>query len=204
MGFFVHKDNPLERISYNQIDALFSSTRHRGGAAITKWGQLGLTGEWADKPVNLYGIKPWNGFEEFIRQRILSRDGKRGEWRADIKFDKVVFPVAKRVAEDRYGIGYSGIAYIDAPVKMIPIAESAAGPWVAPTYEHVALANYPLSRLIFFNVNKAPGKPLNPVLDEFLRFVLSREGQQIVRDHAIYLPLRAHQAGESRALFGAN
>ena len=75
------------------------------------------TGEWADKPIKLYGIKPWNGFEEFVRQRVLSVGGKRGEWRDDINFEKVVFPMAKDMADDRYGIGYSGMAYIDAPVQ---------------------------------------------------------------------------------------
>ncbi|HXN41178.1 MAG TPA: substrate-binding domain-containing protein, partial [Myxococcaceae bacterium] len=72
----------------------------------------------------------------------------------------------------------------------------------APTYENVALATYPLSRLIYFNVNKAPGKPLNPAIEEFLRFVLSREGQQIVLDHASYLPLRAGQAQTGQKLLG--
>ena len=200
MGFFVHKDNPIEKLSFDQLDALYSSTRHRGGSAITKWGQLGLTGEWADKPVNLYGIKPWNGFEEYIRQRILSVGEQRGEWRDDIKFDKVVFPVASRVAGDRYGVGYSGIAYLDAGVKVIMVGEGANGPFQAPTYENVALATYPLSRLIFFNTNKAPGKPLNPAIEEFLRFILSREGQQIVLDHAIYMPLRARQVQGGRAV----
>ena len=202
MGFFVHRDNPIERLSFDQIDAMYSSTRHRGGQPITKWGQLGLSGEWADKPINLYGIKPWNGFEEFIRQRILSAGGKRGEWREDIKFDKVVFPVAKRVAEDRYGVGYSGIAYLDASVKVIMVSESEKGPFLAPTYENVALATYPLSRLVFFNTNKAPGKPLNAAVEEFLRFILSREGQQIVLDHAIYMPLRAAHLQGGRAMLG--
>jgi len=85
-------------------------------------------------------------------------------------------------------------------VKVIPVSEGKGKPFEAATYEGVALATYPLSRLVFFNTNKAPGKPLNPALDEFLRFVLSREGQQIVLDHARYLPLRAHQAQEARAL----
>ena len=199
MAFYVHKDNPLEKITYDQIDAIYSSTRHRGGKPITKWGDLGLSGAWADKPIKVWGIKPWNGFEEFIRQRVLSRGDKRGEWREDINYEKVVFPMAKRVAEDRYAIGYTGIAYLDAPVKVIPVSESPDGPFLAPTYENVALAAYPLSRLIFFNVNKAPGKPLPAALDEFLRFILSREGQQVVLDHAIYIPLRAHQVQGSRA-----
>ena len=200
VGFFVHKDNPLEQITFDQLDAIYSKTHHRSSKAITKWGELGLSGEWADKPIKLYGIQPWNGFEEFIRQRVLSKDGKRGEWRDDIKFEKLVFPMAKNVANDRYGIGYSGIAYIDAPVKMIPVVAKPGDAPQAATYENVALATYPLSRLIFFNVNKAPGKPLPPVLDEFVRFMLSREGQQVVLDHARYIPLRANQVQDARAL----
>ena len=200
IAFYVNKDNPIEKISFDQLDAMYSSTHHRGGKPIAKWGDLGLTGEWADKPVKLHGIKPWNGFEEFVRQRVLSVGDKRGEWRDDIAFEKVVFPMAKRVSDDRYGIGYSGIAYIDAGVKVIPVIGKAGDPPQAPTYENVALATYPLSRLIFFNTNKAPGKPLNPALDEFLRFILSREGQQVVLDHASYIPLRGHQVQSSRAL----
>ncbi len=200
MGFFVHKDNPLEQLTFDQIDAMYSSTRHRGGKPITKWGDLGLSGEWAEKPIKLYAIKPWNGFEEFVRQRILSKGDKRGEWRDDLVFEKVVFPMAKHVAEDRYGIGYSGLAYLDRGVRVLPLVATAGDAPQAPTYENVALATYPLSRITFFNVNKAPGKPLPPALDEFLRFVLSREGQQVVLDHAAYLPLRGNQTQSSRAL----
>jgi phosphate transport system substrate-binding protein len=200
MGFFVHKDNPLEKLTLDQIDAMYSSTRHRGGTPITKWGELGLTGEWADKPIKLYGIKPWNGFEEFVRQRVLSVGSKRGEWRNGIAFEKVVFPMAKHVANDRYGIGYSGLAYIDQPVRLLPIVANAGDAPQAPTYENVALATYPLSRLVFFNVNKAPGKPLNPVLDEFLRFILSKDGQQTILEHASYIPLRANQVQAAREL----
>ena len=200
VGFFVSRDNPLDRISYAQLDAIFSSTHHRGAKAITTWGQLGLTGDWADKPIHAYGIKPWNGFEEFVRQRVLSVDGKRGEWSDNVHYDKLVFPMAKHAVEDRYAIGYTGIAYVDAPVKMLALGENESGPFVAPSYENVARATYPLSRLIFFNVNKAPGKTLDPALTEFLRFVLSREGQQIVREQALYLPLRANQVEKARAL----
>jgi phosphate transport system substrate-binding protein len=200
IAFFVNKNNPIERITFDQLDAMYSSTHHRGGKPITRWGDLGLTGEWADQPIRLYGIKPWNGFEEFVRQRVLSVGDRRGEWREDIAFEKVVFPVAAKVAADRTGIGYSGLAYIDAGVKVLPLVERDGAPPVAPTYENVALATYPLSRLMFFNTNKAPGKPLDPALDEFLRFVLSREGQQVVLEHARYIPLRENQARSSRAL----
>jgi phosphate transport system substrate-binding protein len=200
IGFFVNKDNPLEKVTFDKLDAILSSTRHRGGEPITKWGQLGLTGEWNDKPIHIYGIKPWNGFEEFIRQRVLSVEGKRGEWRDDINFDKVVFPVAGRVAADRYGIGYSGLAYIDAGVKMLPLSRGQSGSFYAASYENVAAATYPLSRVLYFNINKAPGKPLSPAIEEFLRFILSREGQRIVLGEALYLPLRASQVETSRAL----
>lgn len=200
VAFFVNKDNPIEAITFKQLDQMYSSTHARGGAAITTWGELGLTGEWADKPIKLYGIKPWNGFEEFIRQRVLSAGGQRGEWREGIKFEKLVFPMAKDIADDRYGIGYSGMAYTDAPVKLVPLVEKEGDAPQAPTYENVALATYPLSRLTFFNLNKAPGKPLPPVLEEFIKFVLSREGQQVVLDHARYVPLRAGQADTARAL----
>jgi len=202
IAFFVNKENPLEKLTFEQIDAIYSSTRHRGGKPIVKWGDLGLTGEWADKPIKTYGIKPWNGFEEFVRQRVLSKDGKRGEWREDVTFEKVVFPMAKHVADDRYGIAYSGVAYIDQGVRVLPLAANTGDAPQAPSYENVALASYPLSRLVYFNVNKAPGKPLPPGLEEFLRFVLSREGQQVVLEHASYLPLRASQVSSSRALLG--
>ncbi|TWT17487.1 phosphate ABC transporter substrate-binding protein, PhoT family [Luteimonas marina] len=202
MGFFVHPDNPIRQLSYEQIDAIYSSTRHRGGDAITTWGQLGLTGEWADKKIAVHGIKPWNGFEEFIRQKILDKDGRRGEWRDDIHFEKVVFPLAGNVAGDRYALGYSGLAYIDAPVRMLPLVEVAGSAAVAPTYENVALATYPLTRLVYFNVNKAPGKPLPPALAEFVRFLLSREGQEVVREHGIFLPLRESQAAPGRQTLG--
>jgi phosphate transport system substrate-binding protein len=200
VGFMVNKENPLEKISFDQLDAILSRTHHRGGQPITTWGQLGLTGEWADKPIHIYGIKPWNGFEEFIRQRVLSRDGKRGEWREDIRFEPVVFPIAKRVSEDRYGIGYSGLAYIDAAVRMLPVRASESGTFYAPTYENVTRAVYPLSRLIFFNTNKAPGKSLDPAIEEFLRFILSRQGQEIILIQGLYIPLRSEQATAARAI----
>jgi phosphate transport system substrate-binding protein len=203
VGFFVNKDNPIEQITFKQLDQMYSSTHARGGNAISTWGDLGLTGEWADKPIHLYGIKPWNGFEEFVRQRVLSAGGKRGEWRDGIMFEKLVFPMAKDISNDRFAIGYSGMAYTDAPVKLVPLVEKDGDVPQAPTYENVARATYPLARLTFFNANKTPNKPLPPALEEFLKFVLSKEGQQVVLEHARYLPLRASQAQGARELLGA-
>ena len=201
VGFIVNKDNPIERITFDQLDALFSSTHFRGTPAATTWGDLGLGGEWANKPVHLVGVKPWNGFEEFIRQRVLSTPGHRGEWRDGIDYSPTVFPIADKVAKDRYAIAYDGLAYLSAPVKVLPVGAHAAGPFYAPSYENVASADYPLTRLIFFNLNKAPGKPLDPAAAEFLRFVLSRQGQAIVQAQRLYMPLRAVQAQSSLSLF---
>ena len=199
--FAVNKDNPLDRLTFAQLDALLSTTLHRGGAPIRTWGQLGLTGEWADKPIHVWAIKPWNGFEEFVRQRVLSRDGLRGEWRDDLNFVETVFPVSPNVAKDRYAIGYSGLAYIGDGVKLLSLSAADDAPVVAPGYEEVARADYPLSRLVYINLNKAPGKPLSPLLEEFMRFILSRQGQQVILDQAIFLPLREPQAARSRAQF---
>jgi phosphate transport system substrate-binding protein len=200
VGFVVNRDNPLDKISYAELDAILSATRVRGGPAITTWGQLGLTGEWADKPIHVYAIKPWNGFEEFIRQRVLSLPGQRGEWRTDLNFAEVVFPIAGSVAKDRYALGYTGMAYVDAPVKTLAVGTSAEGPFYPPSYAAVATASYPLSRLIYFNVNKAPGKPLPPAIEEFLKFVLSRQGQALVLREGVFVPLRGFQTTTARAM----
>lgn len=196
--FFVHRDNPLSQLNYTQLDALLSSTRLRGGAPITTWGQLGLTGEWADKPIQVWAVKPWNGFEEFVRQRVLSTGQQRGEWRSDLNFVETVFPVSPHVADDKYALGYAGLAYVGEGVKLLAVAPDASAAAVAPDYTSVARGTYPLSRLVFLNANKTPGKPLNPILDEFARFILSREGQQVILDEAIFLPLRAPAAERSR------
>ncbi|MDE2486499.1 MAG: substrate-binding domain-containing protein, partial [Alphaproteobacteria bacterium] len=200
VGVIVNRDNPLDEITTGQLDAILSTTRVHGGPAITTWGQLGLKGAWADKPIHVYAIQPWNGFEEFVRQRILSEPGKRGEWRTDINFAKVVFPIAGEVARDPDAIGYTGMAYVDAPVKTLAIGRTSAGPFYPPSYEAVASAKYPLSRLIYFNVNKAPGKPLPPAIEEFLKFVLSRQGQGLVLKEGVFIPLRGFQAEASRAM----
>lgn len=198
--FFVNKDNPLQQLSFDQLDAMYSRTHYRGGEAITKWGQLGISGEWADKPIHLYGIQPWNGFEEFVRQRVLSVSGKRGEWRNNIHYDKLVMPLAERVAGDPYGVGFAGLAYVDHGVRILALSPGGNARAISPTYTNVALATYPLSRLIYLNTNKAPGKPMNPIVEEFLRFILSKQGQQVVHDEGLFMPLRKEQVDAALSL----
>jgi phosphate transport system substrate-binding protein len=200
--FFVNRANPISSITFAQLDALYSKTHHRGGSAIATWGDLGATGEWSTRPIHLYGIKPWNGFEEFVRQRALSTPGHRGEWRDDITYDAVVFPVAGRVAKDADGIGYAGLAYVDHPVKLLALSATDKADAVSPTYTDVALAKYPLSRVIYFNTNKSPDKPLNPVTEEFMRFILSKQGQDIVQAEGFFLPLRQWQVKASLEALG--
>jgi phosphate transport system substrate-binding protein len=210
VGVAVNKANPIEKLSFDQLDRILSTTNNRGGTPIRTWGELGLTGSWADEPIHIVGIKPWNGFEEFLRQRVMDSGGKRGEWRnevtpdEDVTFYPTVFDVAGDIARDKYALGYTGMAYVDEPVKLLSLSNHDGEPAVAPTYENVARATYPLSRLIYLNSNNDPAKPANPILSELTRLILSRQGQDVIADQAIYLPLRAEQVAQSKALLTAN
>lgn len=210
MGFIVNKDNPIESLSMQDIDNIFSSTYLRGGQAAETWGDLGLTGVWADLPITRYAVAHWNGFEEFIRIRCLDKtDGDpstnlfatQGAFREDMVFSKKVFDQAKLVSEDINGIAYTGLAYIDEDVKVLPIRMDD-GTLVAPTYENVCNASWPLSRLVYINYNKAPNGEWDPVIKEFLRFLLSKQAAEIVAEQNIYVPLTAKQANDARDIAG--
>jgi len=200
VAIIVNPANPVKQLSLEQLDAALSRSHLRGDRAAVTWGELGATGEWAERPVHVYAIQPWNGFEEFVRQRVLDADGQRGEWRTDIHFDKTVFPIARRVAADPDGIGYTGLAFLDAPVKVVAVGNAMDA--VSPTYSNVALAKYPLSRLVYANVNRRPGAALPVPVQEFLRFILSRAGQEDVRREGIYLPLRQFQVRDAERIGG--
>ncbi|MGW7683958.1 PstS family phosphate ABC transporter substrate-binding protein [Kribbella sp. NPDC054772] len=202
MGFVVNSSNPLNKLSFDQLDRLLSSTRNRGGTPIRTWGDLGLTGEWKDKPIHIYGIQPWNGFEEFVRERVLDYNGQRGEWRSaqtdpNVSWETTVFNQAKHVSQDPYGIAYTGMAYVDQPVKVLSLSNHDNDPAYAPTYENVASAQYPLSRLVYLNLNKAPGRAMDPVLQELIKFIISKQGQQVVGKQGVFLPLRGFQSAAS-------
>ena len=200
VAIIVNPSNPVKQLSFRQLDAVFSSSHLRADQPAATWGQLGATGDWASRPVHVYAIKPWNGFEEFVRQRVLNDHGQRGEWRAGIHFDATVFPLARRVAADPDAIGYTGLAFIDAPVKVLAVGRGAQA--VSPTYTDVALARYPLSRLVYANVNLRPGVGLPPLAQELLRFILSRQGQEAVRREGVFLPLRARQVAMAARIDG--
>lgn len=203
VGVIVHPDNPLRQLTFAQLDRVFSSTQHHGGKPATRWGDLGLGGAWADQPIHVYGVKPWNGFEEFFRQRVLNVGTQRGEWRNGMTLDATVFPIAGRVAADRLGIAYTGLAYLDVPVRLLALRADPEASYTSPSHENVASARYPLTRLIYLNLNRRPGEPLPPVLEELAKFILSRQGQQAVVDQAVFMPLTATQARAGRALLAA-
>jgi len=189
----VDKDNPIQGLTFAQLDAIYSKTRKRGHADIQTWGDLGLKGEWAHRPIHLYGLKPPNGIEWYFKNRVMLG----GDWKDGIEnvkgqgFTHAFTVAAHDMALHPGGLTYALLANVTPDVKVVPIAENDHEPFVAPTTESVASHRYPLSRYVYIFVNRPPGKPLEPKVKEFLKMVLSREGQQQVADDGVYIPLNA-------------
>jgi phosphate transport system substrate-binding protein len=176
IAVYVNRDNPIEKLTFKQVDAIFSATRKRGGKDVKTWGDLGLAGEWAGKPVSLYGRNSASGTYGFFKEHPLLN----GDYKNSVKEQPGSSSVVQGITEDKYGIGYSGIGYTTSGVKTLQLAEKDGGPFFGESYENVKDRKYPISRYLNVYVNKAPGKPLDPLVKEFLTFVLSKEGQQIV------------------------
>jgi phosphate transport system substrate-binding protein len=196
IAFLVNAKNPIEKLTYGQLDAMFSTTRKRGHADIKTWGDVGLKGEWADKPIHLWGLIRPNGIANFVQERVLSVDDKElGEYKKGISERTTVgsLPaldaIAQGIAADPYGIGYSGFSNVTPEVKAVALASSDKGPFYKGTFEEVAAQMYPLSRVIYIYVNRAPGKPLDSKVHEFLKYILSKEGQAVVEQEGVFLPL---------------
>jgi phosphate transport system substrate-binding protein len=194
LAVYVHKDNPIEKLTLAQVDAIFSKTRKRGGKAVTTWGQLGLTGDWANRPISLYGRNSASGTYGFFKEHSL----KNGDFKDTVKEQPGSASVVQGVTEDRFGIGYSGIGYRTSGVKAVALAEADGGYFSNGSYEDVVSGKYPLNRFLYVYVNKGPGKPLDPIVKEFLKLVLSKEGQEVVLKDG-YLPLSAKVASEELA-----
>ena len=185
LAVFVNKDNPLDKVTLAQVDALFSKTRKRAYKADVKtWGQLGLTGDWASRPVSLYGRNSASGTYGFFKEHTL----QNGDYKDTVKEQPGSASVVQGVTEDRFGVGYSGIGYKTSGVKALKLAEKDGGEYFDGAYENVTSGKYPLSRFLYIYVNKAPGKPLDPLVKEFVRLILSKEGQEVVVKDG-YLPL---------------
>ena len=182
LAVYVNKDNPIEKLTLAQVDAAFSKTRKRGGKAVTTWGDLGLTGDWASRPISLYGRNSASGTYGFFKEHTL----KNGDYKDGVKEQPGSASVVQGVTEDRYGMGYSGIGYRTSGVKVVSLAEAAA--YSDGNYADVVSGKYPLNRFLYIYINRAPGKPLDPLVKEFVKFILSKEGQEVVVKDG-YLPL---------------
>lgn len=177
LALFVNKDNPIKGLTIPEVDALFSKSRRQGHAVDpTSWGQIGLDGDWAAAPISLYGRNSASGTYGFFKEHAL----KNGDFKDQVKEQPGSASVVQGISEDRYGIGYSGIGYSTSGVRMVPLAPKAGQPFIEPTHANTKNGTYPLWRYLYIYVNQAPGKPLSPIVKEFLAYVYSREGQSDV------------------------
>lgn len=192
VGILVHRDCPLESISLEQIDAIFSSTRRRGHTPIKTWGELGLTGDWANRPIVLYGRNAVSGTYGFFKERVLNE----GDFQPKVLEQPGSSSVIAAIAANRYAMGYSGMAMGNDKIKVLKISELNGAVGVPPSEDNVHDGSYPLTRYLFLAINYKPNSRLDPTRREFLKFVFSREGQNLVlRDG--YLPINAAVAEEA-------
>ena len=177
LAVYVNKDNPIQGMTIEQVDAVFSKTRRHGYKEnLSSWGQLGLTGMFADLPISIYGRNSASGTYGFFKDVVL----ENGDYKDEVKEQPGSASVVQGVTEDQAGIGYSGIGYRTSSVHALPLSMKAGQPFVEPNYENAIKGEYPLSRYLFVYVNKAPNQPLSPIVREFLKYVYSREGQKVV------------------------
>ena len=186
LAVFVHKDNPIEGLSLQQVDAIFSSNRTCGGHQdITLWGQLGLTGAWSNRGIQLYGRNSVSGTYGYFKQHALCK----GDFKNNVNEQPGSASVVQSVSSSLNGIGYSGIGYTTSSVRAVPLAITAGKPFVDATPANAINGSYPLARFLYVYVNKQPGKPLDPLTSQFLSMVLSKQGQKVVvKDGYIPLP----------------
>ena len=188
----VDKDNPIDCLSLPQLDAVYSKTRKLGYKEVNSWGDLGAKGEWANRQIHLYGLKPVNGIEQYFK--MVAMDG--GEYKDNIQFVKGkgfthAFTVAAEdMATHPGGLTYALLANVRPNVKVLSLSWKDGGTCYQPNVENVYSHKYPFSRYVYIYVNRAPGKPLPPKVTEFLKLVLSREGQQVVADERVFIPLQ--------------
>lgn len=187
LAVFVHKDNPISGLTIAQTDAIFSSTRTCGGPEnIEVWGQLGLEGAWKNRELQLYGRNSVSGTYGYFKDNALCK----GDFKNTVNEQPGSASVVQSVSSSLNGIGYSGIGYTTSSVRAVPVARSEGSEYVAATPENAIAGAYPLSRLLYVYVNKEPNKPIPPVTLEFLKLVLSKQGQEVVVKDG-YIPLPA-------------
>ncbi|PPD22956.1 MAG: phosphate-binding protein [Methylomonas sp.] len=196
LAVFVNKDNPIKGLSIPQVDAIMSSTRKCGYATdITTWGEVGLTGGWGSKPIQLYGRNSVSGTYGFFKDEALCK----GDFKSNVNEQPGSASVVQSVTTSNNGIGYSGIGYSTSGVRAVPLAKKDGDDYVEATAENVTAGTYPLARYLYIYVNKKPNEPLAPLEREFIKMVLSKTGQQVVVKDG-YIPLPAKVAEKSLTL----
>ncbi|WP_297528602.1 PstS family phosphate ABC transporter substrate-binding protein [Thiohalobacter sp.] len=195
LAVYVHKDNPIKGLTIPQVDAIFSSTRKCGYPEdITRWGQLGLSGAWENRPIQLYGRNSVSGTYGYFKKKALCK----GDFKNNVNEQPGSASVVQSVSSSLNGIGYSGIGYKTSGVRAVPLAKKEGQPFVEATGENAIKGKFPLARFLYIYVNKHPNKPLPPLEREFLKLVLSKTGQKVVVKDG-YIPLPASVAQKELA-----
>jgi phosphate transport system substrate-binding protein len=194
LAVFVNKDNPVKGLTIAQVDSVFSSTRKCGGRKAERWGDIGLTGEWASRPMQIYGRNSVSGTYGYFKENALCK----GDFKNTVNEQPGSASVVQSVGTGLNAIGYSGIGYKTSNVRTVPLAKKDGGDFVDATEENALSGKYPLARVLYVYVNKAPNKPLAPMELEFLKMVLSKQGQDVVVKDG-YIPLPAALAQKELA-----
>ena len=186
LAVFVNKDNPVKCLSFEQVDAIFSKSRRQGYKEdIKTWGQVGLTGDWAARPVSLFGRNSASGTYGFFKEHTM----KNGDFKDEVKEQPGSAAVVQGITVDRYAVGYSGIGYTTAGVRAVPLSEKTGGTCVDATADNAYAGKYPLARFLYVYINRAPGKPLDPLTREFVKLVTSKPGQDgVIKDGFFPIP----------------
>lgn len=191
LAVFVHKDNPISGLTLAQVDAIFSSTMRCGySQPVTSWGQLGMTGPWQNREIQLYGRNSVSGTYGYFKETALCE----GDYKNNVNEQPGSASVVQSVSTSINGIGYSGVGYRTSSVRTVPLARNANSEYYDANPENAVSGNYPLARFLFIYVNKAPNQPLPPLEREFIKLVLSQLGQNVVvKDGYIPLPAQVVQ-----------
>ena len=177
LAVYVNKDNPIKGLSIEEVDAAMSVGRKCGVASdITKWGQLGMTGEWANRDIAMYGRNSVSGTYGFYKDVALCK----GDFKRNVAEQPGSASVVQSVATQINALGYSGIGYKTSGVRALPLSKKKGQPFVEPDATHAIDGTYPLARVLYVYVNKKPNQPLNPLEREFFKMVLSKQGQEVV------------------------
>ncbi len=196
LAVFVNKDNPIKCLTLKQVDGIFSKTRKGGhNKEIKTWGDLGLTGQWADRPLSLFGRNSASGTYGYFKEVALFH----GDFRDGVKEQPGSSAVVQGIATDKYAIGYSGVGYKTADVKTVPLAVKEGSCYDA-TAENAYADDYPLARFLYLYFNRKPNQPLDPLMTEFIKFVFSKEGQQLAIKDGFYPVSRALADEDLKAL----